>query len=252
MTELTVIITALNEEKNITATMNGVLKAFSDLGVKGEIVAVNDGSRDRTGEIIEGLCKTNSAVRILTHASPRGIGASFWEGVDVAEGEAVVWFPGDNENSPWEIFRYFPLLKHVDIIVPFTFNRGVRSIFRKILSTFYRFIVNATFVVSFNYTNGTILYRKSLLKELRVRNTGFFFQTDMLVRLVRSGYLFAEVPYKLGARNDGKSKALTLRSLRNVAGDYLKLVRDLYVLGKVRRPDKFAADSVTGTRRANN
>lgn len=249
MTELTFIVTALNEEKNIAAAVGGALKALADAGVKGEIIVVNDGSSDRTGEIAAALRKADPAVRVLTHPAPLGVGASFWEGVDAAEGEAVLWFPGDNENSAPEILRYFPLLGHVDIIVPFTYNSGSRSALRNALSHAYRLIVNATFGVSFNYTNGTIIYRKALLRELGTRTTGFFFQTDILVRLARSGYLFAEVPYRLGARSEGSSKALTLRSLSRVAAGYLKLFWDLYFSGRIGPRAVFAAGSATSSRR---
>ena len=85
----------------------------------------------------------------------------------------VTMLPGDNENDPWETLRYLKLLEHVDIVIPFVFNKEVRSLFRNALSFIYRFIINTTFVVNFNYTNGTVLYRKSILKELNYRSVGF-------------------------------------------------------------------------------
>jgi len=136
--------------------------------------------------------------------------------------------PGDNENDPREIMRYYKLLEHVDIVIPFVFNKQVRSLFRNALSFMYRFIINSTFLVYFNYTNGTILYRKSILDELDYRSRGFFFQTDILIRTVKKGYLFAEVPYSLGARNHGVSKAVSFPSLLQVIKGYLRLTKDIY------------------------
>ena len=82
--------------------------------------------------------------------------------------------------------------------------------------------------MALNYTNGTNIYRKSLLDALPVRTAGFFFQTDIVIRSVKQGYLFAEVPYCLSLRTHGKSKALSLRSLAKVAQAYLRLVFDVY------------------------
>lgn len=249
MTELTFIITALNEEKNLGAAVRGALAAFDEYGVKGEALVINDGSADGTGAVAAALAAADPRVKVLTHEAPRGVGASFWDGVDAASGACVMWFPGDNENLAAEIVRYFRLTADVDVVIPFTFNKARRSALRNFLSYLYGFIVNATFGVSFNYTNGTIIYRKSLLRELGTRTTGFFFQTDILVRLAKRGYLFTEVPYRLGVRNEGKSKALSLRSLKVVAAGYLKLFWDLYFAGALRPPDKFAEDSVTARRR---
>ncbi len=247
--DVSVIMPALNEEKNILLAMKNALGAFQECGIAGEIIVINDGSKDRTKEIVEGFLQSDKRVRILNHNKPQGIGASFWDGVDNAYGATIVLLPGDNENDPWEIFRYFRLLGEVDIVIPFVFNREVRSIFRNMLSFVYRLIINSTFLVNFNYTNGTALYRRSILKELDFRSTGFFFQTDILVRTVKKGYLFAEVPYRLGLRKDGVSKAVSFPSLFKVVKGYLRLVRDFYFTKSLKANEVFSADSSTAARK---
>ncbi len=247
--DVSVIMPALNEEKNILLAMKNALEAFQECGIAGEIIVINDGSEDRTKEIVEGFLQSDKRVRILNHNKPQGIGASFWDGVDNAYGTSIVFLPGDNENDPWEIFRYFRLLEEVDIVIPFVFNREVRSIFRNTLSFVYRLIINSTFLVNFNYTNGTALYRRSILKELDFRSTGFFFQTDILVRTVKKGYLFAEVPYRLGLRKDGVSKAVSFPSLFKVVKGYLRLVRDFYFTKSLKANEVFSADSSTAARK---
>mgnify|MGYP001405656647 CR=1 FL=1 len=247
--DVSVIMPALNEEKNIHLAVKNALRVFQECDIIGEIIVINDGSKDKTKEIVEGFSHSDKRVRILNHDKPQGIGASFWDGVDNAYGASIVLLPGDNENDPWEIFRYFKLLEQVDIIIPFVFNRQVRSIFRSTLSFVYRFIINSTFQVNFNYTNGTVLYRRSMLKELDFRSRGFFFQTDILVRTVKKGYLFAEVPYRLGMRKDGISKAVSFPSLFIVVKGYLKLVRDFYFTKSLKANQIFSADSSTAVRK---
>ncbi len=251
--KLSVIMPALNEEENITDAIDGVLDAFDFFKIDGEIIAINDGSSDRTGSLIEQRIKENPGrMRMIRHEKPKGIGASFWEGVEEASGDTIVMLPGDNENDPRETLRYYRLLEHVDMVIPFVFNREVRPVFRNILSLIYRFIINTTFLVNFNYTNGTILCRKSILKELKTRSEGFFFQTDILIRSAKKGYLFAEVPYKLGVRKKGGSKAVSFPSFFQVARGYLKLVRDYYFTNKKHLKESFSHDSQTAIRRANN
>jgi len=189
-------------------------------------------------------------VRLLRHESPRGVGASFWDGVENARGDFVCMLPGDNENDPWELFRYHRLLEHVDILIPFVFNKQARSLFRNGLSFLYRFIINTTFLVSFNYTNGTILYRKAILDEIAFRSSGFFFQTDILIRAVKRGYLFAEVPYRLNQRLGGVSKAVSFPSFLKVVRGYVRLVKDMYFTRQ--QPAPFDAASQTAKRYADN
>ncbi len=226
--EFSVIMPALDEEKNITFAIRNALEAIDHFGINGEIIAINDGSSDRTAALIKSYMGCDPRVRLISHVRPMGVGASFWDGVDQAQGKFVVMLPGDNENDPMEIFRYHTLLKSVDIVIPFAFNKHVRSIWRNALSFIYRFIINTTFLVNFNYTNGTVLYRKALLDELEFRSSSFFFQTDILVRTIKRGYLFAEVPYRLDLRSEGVSKAVTFPSLFMVIWGYLRLTRDIY------------------------
>jgi glycosyltransferase involved in cell wall biosynthesis len=246
---LSVIMPALNEEKNIAAAVSNSQKAFKDFNIEGEVIVVNDGSTDSTERIVKSIVQNNKHVRLIKHDSPKGIGASFWEGVDNARGDIIVMLPGDNENDPWEIFRYYRMLEHVDIVIPFVYNKRVRTLYRNILSYLYRFIINTTFLVNFNYTNGTILYRKSMLKELDYRSNSFFFQTDILIRTVKKGYLFAEVPYRIDLRKEGISKAVTFPSLRKIMRGYLRLVRDQYFRHNHKDNISFTQDSLTAVRR---
>ena len=250
--DVTVVMPALNEEKNILSAINAVLEAFKDFNISGEIVIINDGSKDRTEELVNGIIHKDSRVSMIKHDSPKGIGASFWDGVNAAAGDIVVMLPGDDENDPWEIFRYYKLLEHVDIVIPFLFNRESRPLFRNALSFVYRFIINTTFLVNFNYTNGTILYRKSILQDLPYRSSSFFFQTDILIRTVKKGYLFAEVPYKLGSRKYGISKAVSFPSFLKVVSGYVRLIKSQYFTKGVDGKSKFSKDSKTDLRRNNN
>lgn len=247
--KISVVMPALNEAENIQAAMSAALKAFDQMSLQGELLVINDGSTDLTAELAGKAAGSDSRVRVLNHETPQGIGASFWDGVDNASGDAVVMLPGDNENDPEEIFRYCGLLDHVDVVVPFLYNTGSRPPFRALLSYVYRLIVNTSFLVFFNYTNGTVLYRRSALKGLTRRSTGFFFQTDILVRLAKAGYLIAEVPYRLGNRGGGASKAVSLKALSGVISGYLRLLTDHYLRGGAR-PD-YPADSQTYKRRGN-
>ncbi len=232
---------ALNEEENIASAVEHTLSAFSAHGLNGEIVVVNDGSIDRTPQIVEEISRRDGGerIRMVHHQTPQGLGTAFRDGVEEARGEAVAFMPGDDENDPGEIMRYYGLLSQVDMVVPFVYNKEVRPKVRNLISVVFRSLVNVTFGVNFNYTNGTVLYRRAILASAPNRSSGFFFQTENVVRAVWSGYLFAEVPYRLAVRAGGESKALSLRSLKQVTGDYLVLIREIYIspgLKVVRQP----------------
>ncbi|MBI3315819.1 MAG: glycosyltransferase family 2 protein [Candidatus Omnitrophica bacterium] len=230
---LTVVMPCLNEEKNLEQAVRATLSAFGRSRIDGEIIVVNDGSRDRTFEIAESLSRLDKRVRVLNHAEPQGIGASFWGGVQASHMDYVTMIPGDNENAPEEVFTYYYLANDLDIIVPFVQNIEVRSRMRRVISSCYRFIVNFSFGTNLNYTNGAVIYNSRVLKDIKLYSKGFFYQTELLIRLIRLGYLYAEVPYFLKPRHEGKTKALSFKSFYVVMRGYLKLMWDVHVLRKI-------------------
>lgn len=225
---LSVIIPALNEVKNIPRAILDTLTAFRDFNVRAEIIVINDGSSDGTGEITRGIIKNSGNISLIEHRAPLGIGACFWEGVDRARGDLLCMIPADNENPASEIIQYLGLLDQADMVIPYARNKQARSLLRNTLSWIYLSLINATFRTGFKYTNGTVLYKKDALSGVRQRNKTFFFQTDILIRLARQGKSYQQVPYSLGKRTSGSSKAVTVSGIIQVIKGYFSLVKDIY------------------------
>ncbi|MBI5892284.1 MAG: glycosyltransferase family 2 protein [Deltaproteobacteria bacterium] len=226
--------------------VENVINTFSRIGISGEIIVINDGSTDKTKETVEDLIKKCPFIRLINHSKPHGIGASFWEGVKESKGEAVVMLPGDGENDAFEILRYMPLMDNVDIIIPFVYNKMVRTLKRRIISKLYKAIINISFRMLLNYMNGTVMYRKCILEGADLQATGFFYQTELLIKCIKNGYLYAEVPYALKTRGTGESKAVTLKSLIAVTKGYLAAMSAVYLFHKVT--GNIHPDSVTALR----
>lgn len=250
--QLSLIIPALNEQANIANTIEDAITALKEFDILGELVVVNDGSTDRTKEIVEEkIKKYPNKVSLVNHKKNKGVGASFWSGADKAKGEVVVMHPGDNENDAREILKFFWLIKEVDLVIPFVFNKEVRSVSRRRLSMLYTYFINVVFFTKLNYTNGTTLYRKSLLKNLQYRATGFFYQADILIRLIKSGYLYAEVPHRLSTRAGGKSSAFKLRSILSFFKESIILFIDCYIKRDLKLKTGFPKDTITFQKKKN-
>ena len=245
--KLAAIMSALNEEANLAAALDDALGAMERLGIDGEILLFDDGSTDGTGAVADRYAALHPNVRVFRHETPQGIGGCFWEGIRLTEAEVIVWIPGDGENDCGDIFRYLPLMDHVDVVVPFIYNREVRSPARQLLSKVYKGIINVSFGLLLNYMNGTVMYRRSILLDLELENRGFFYQTELLIKTIRRGYLYAEVPQALGVRVGGTSKAVSLRSLRAVVKGYAGTMASFHVLD--RHGGDIVRDSVTWARR---
>lgn len=220
---LSVVVPALNEESNLEEAVRNMVDALNITCTEWEIIVVNDGSTDKTGEIAERLSANEPRIKVLHYEYPHGIGYCFREGILNAGKNALTWLPGDGENDPAEILKYLALLNQVDMVVPFVINKEVRSKSRRLFSKLYVGIVNLFFGTSFNYTNGNIIYRSTIFKNVKPESTGFLFQTESLIKATRAGFTFAEVPIKIKGRSSGRSKALTLKSFYNISREFIGL-----------------------------
>lgn len=245
---ISVIMPALNEEEAIKASVANVMAGFRRFSLDGELVIVNDGSDDRTGEIAEELAIRHDNITVVHHAEPEGIGSAFRDGVKAASGELVVYIPGDGENDAAEIFRYVPLMETVDIVIPYVTNPEIRPWRRRLISSFYHFIMTRTFSIPVRYMNGNVLYRRAILDGVPYGSNGFFYQAELLIKVLRRRYLYAEVPYLQKVRLGGASKSVTFSGLVTVVRGYLGMVKDHYCS---RENDQFLSPaSVTARKRA--
>ena len=103
----------------------------------------------------------------------------------------MVFVPGDNENDARDFLRYFHLVNDVDIIIPFVMNIEVRSKFRRIVSSIYRLIINITFGMNLNYTNGNVIYNRKIynLKYI-IYNLKYIIKMEKKLTLLKlKGYI---------------------------------------------------------------
>jgi len=229
---LSISIPALNEEKNVGGVIEGLIEALNKANIVWQLILINDGSSDNTLQIMQKFKeKYLSEITIINHSQNAGLGYSIREAIKYCKNDFYTWFPSDGENLPEEFLKYILLLEHIDILIPFAVNKGVRSLFRRILSTAYLMIINISFGTMFNYTNGNIIYRKKLLDALDLRSDSFFFQTETLIKAIHSKkeILFAEVPIILNSRAGGKTKALRLKNILGVVYDYFYLLFFMHI-----------------------
>ncbi|MBT3981924.1 MAG: glycosyltransferase family 2 protein [Bacteriovoracaceae bacterium] len=231
--QISIIMPALNEQGNIEKAVINAVDAFKMYGINGEIIVVNDGSTDKTGDIVTDLSKKIPFLRQIVHKTPRGIGFSFWDGAQNALGDSVMLIPGDGEIDTGDILRYMPLMNEVDVLVPFFFNKEVRTFKRRIISILYKGIINISFGLLLNYMNGSVIYRRSVLKQVTLSSFGFFYQTELLIKLLKRGYLFAEIPSSLKPREGGSSTALKFKSFINLASGYINTMISVHILDRI-------------------
>jgi dolichol-phosphate mannosyltransferase len=102
VTELSVVIPARNEAANIRALLDGIVASLEG-GPEFEVIVVDDGSTDATGDAVRAAAAEDPRIRLLSHARSAGQSAAVHSGVEAAKGRIVATLDGDGQNPPEEL-----------------------------------------------------------------------------------------------------------------------------------------------------
>jgi glycosyltransferase involved in cell wall biosynthesis len=229
---LTVVIPALNEERNLAATVRSVSDATSGLVDSLEIIIVNDHSSDRTGAIAEELASQDPRILVVHNSMNMGLGYNFGRGVKLTSKDYLMMIPGDNENSAQSVTPVVEKLGEADLIIPYVVNPWVRTRTRRAISRIYVWTVNILCGLKVRYYNGTCAFRSRALQEIPMDTNGFAYVAKTLVRLLKRGYSYREVGVHLDQRGSGSSKAFRPRNIVQVVGSIISLFWEVRILRK--------------------
>lgn len=221
--EFSFAVAALNEEKNIEGTIQTITEAMHRARIDSfQIVAIDDGSQDRTLAILNSLRETYPRIDVIHHETNRGMGTSIREAIKAARGKKFMIVPGDNDMSVEAITQLAENAHLADLVMCYFLNREIRGRLRNLLSTVFGQIYTLAFGLYVEYINGPAVYETQRLQDLELISDRFSIPTEINVKLLRKGASFAEIPDYRETGADG-STAMTWKSLIEVIRVFLHL-----------------------------
>lgn len=222
--DLSLVLPALNERRNINELIPAVRAVVDRLDLEYEIVVVDGGSSDGTVAAAEAL-----GARVLRQEK-RGYGEALRLGLASAEGEHVITMDADLSHDAEVIERLWEARDPMGIAVASRYVEGGAantSAFRKILSR----ILNAVFsrglaMLAKDVSSGFRIYPHRALERLEVQGTDFDVLPEILVRAHAEGWRIREVPFRYQPRGAGTSKA----RLARLGAAYLRTFARLWKL----------------------
>jgi hypothetical protein len=236
---VTVVIPCYNEEHTLSYLANTLREVSVVLEPEYRVsfIFVDDGSRDRTRELLGRLFGDRADCQIVHSAQNEGVTAAILRGIRLARSEIVCSIDCDCSYDPRELGRMIPLLEEgVELVTasPYHPEGSVRNVPRwrlslsRTASAFYRLLLRQDIRT---YTSCFRVYRRSALLELNIVEPGFLGIAEILGQVDLQGGRIVEHPTTLEARMLGRSK---MKILRTIAG-HLSLMGRLAWLRVTRR-----------------
>ena len=222
---LSVFFPAYNDAPSLPALLAATFAVLQEHVADYEVIVVNDGSLDDTGEVLERLCQRYSPfLRVVTHPQNRGYGGALRSGFTAAQKEFVFYTDGDGQYDPGELPLLLKLAGPATGLVNGYKLERHDPVHRIWIGNVYNFCARFLFRIRIHDIDCDYrLIRRALLDQIQLTSTGGTICVELVRKLEMSGCDVAEVGVHHYPRLHGSSQFFRLRSLANTLFELLRL-----------------------------
>ncbi len=213
--ELSLFLPVLDEEDNLRPMHAKIRSALDALGKTAEVIYVDDGSTDRSLEILREIAADDDRVRVISLRRNYGQTAAMSAGIDAAKGEILIPMDADLQNDPADIARLLDKLNEgYDVVSGWRKNRQDKLISRKLPSQIANKIISVIGGVPLHdYGCSLKAYRRDVIQDVKL-----YGEMHRFIPIYASwaGARVTEIPVDHHARTMGKSKYGISRTIKVV------------------------------------
>ncbi len=222
MAKVTVVIPMFNEEKGIPKVLDNIKDVMSESGWDYEIIAIDDGSSDKTAEIVQ----QQEDVKLIQHNENRGYGAALKTGIRHSSGDIIVITDADGTYPNDRIPEMLSYIGDYDMVVGARIGESVKiPLLRKPAKAILAYLANflaETKIPDLN--SGLRAFKKEVvMKYFPILPPGFSFTTTITLAMLSNGYAVKYIPINYHER-EGKSK---IRPIRDTYNFILLIIRTI-------------------------
>ena len=221
---LSIFFPAYNDSGTIASLVITALRTARELTPDHEVIVVNDGSADKTAEILDELARTYSQVRVVHHETNRGYGGALRSGFASATRDLIFYTDGDAQYDPAEmevLWRRFD--DSVDLVNGYKISRS-DPMHRIVIGRVYHHTVKILFGLTVRDVDCDFrMMRRSIFEKVHLEKNSGVICLEMMKKITDAGFRIAEVPVHHYHRAYGRSQFFNFRRLFRTAIDVFKL-----------------------------
>jgi len=201
---VSIVFPAYNEELNIDDAVKNALAFLKDQA--GEIIVINDGSRDKTRDILQQLSQAHpDRIRLIHHSKNLGYAASLRDGFSQAKGDWIFYTDSDHQFDLNEIDLLFDQTPDADIVVGYRKDRKDPEL-RKFAAGIYNFLIRMFFRIPLHDVDCAFkLFHRKIFKQITIESNGFLVDAEIMTKAYKLGFNVQEVVVTHRPRRFGNS-----------------------------------------------
>lgn len=232
--DITFVVPAMNEQKNIGVLYKQIVKQMKSLGKSYEIIFVDDGSTDNTFKSASALHKKDKSVKVIRHRGNWGKSAGLMSGFNHANGEIVFTMDADLQDNPVDIPKFLKKIDSgYDLVTGWKKSRKDSSVVVIPSRILNNFLIPMFTGIKIHDTNcGYKAYKREVIESLNLYGELYRF---IPVMAAKQNFKVTEVVVHHRARKYGKSKYGISKNYKG----FLDLITIVFLTGFIKRPGHF-------------
>jgi len=224
---LSVFLPCHNEEPNLVRVIDNFRGELDRFTCAYEIIIVDDGSKDRTGEIADSLAASDPRIKVVHHPVNRGYGGAVISGLRAASMPYALLCDGDGQFDAAELGRLVPMVPNCDVVVG---RRGRRAdrLMRRINGQAWTALVRLLFGIKITDVDcGFKLFNREFTKDLQLSARGAMISTELMVKVAARGARVCEVEVGHLPRLAGEQSGANLKVILRAFAELFRLYGEL-------------------------
>jgi glycosyltransferase involved in cell wall biosynthesis len=224
---ISVFLPSHNEEGNVERVVRSYLAELPRVADNYEVIVVDDGSRDRTGEIAERLAAEDPHVKVVRHPVNRGYGGAVISGIRAATMPYVLLCDGDGQFDPADLERLTPFVPEYDVVAGRRAHRA-DPLMRRVNGKAWTILVRVLLGITINDIDcGFKLFKREKLDGMELRAHGAMISTELMARVAGRNAKVKEVDVQHLPRLAGEQSGANLKVVARAFKELIALYREL-------------------------
>jgi len=222
---ISVFFPCYNEQDNVARTVAQAVAVLEKLDADFEVIIVNDGSSDTTGQLADELSARDSRIKVVHHQANLGYGAALQSGFKAAGKELVFYTDGDGQFDINELPPLLPLMARYDIVSCYRLNRR-DNLVRRINGWCWTKLVCLLFGMKVRDIDCAFkLYKREIFDNIELSSSGALIDTEVLARAIGRGYSVTQRPVHHYPRAAGSQSGANVKVIFRAFEELFALYR---------------------------
>ena len=235
MKSLSVVFPAFNEQANIRGVVEDAYRTVPRLAPIFEIFVVNDGSKDRTGDICDRLVEELSNVRVVHHPRNRGYGAALKSGITLARYDLIFFTDADGQFDLTEVAALLEEADAYDIVAGYRARRQDPP-HRLLFAWGWNILVRIVLGIRIRDIDCAFkVFNRRVFDKVQINSVGAMVNTEIFAQVSRFGMTVKEVRVSHFPRRHGKPTGGSVAVIAKAFRELIKMRRKVHTINSVIR-----------------